>query len=242
MGTIVLVRHGESLWNREQRFTGWTDIELTPLGVKQAKHAGKAIVDAGLGFDAVVTSSLRRASDSQEHILAMMPTAERLRCIVDWRLNERHYGGLTGMGRAEAEIIYGTATVHRWRRDYTSRPPPMNAAQARRLVGKLSASSRNEVPFIPRTESLQDTFHRVAPCWRDTITPLLRVGGCVLVSAHGNSLRMLIAAIHGTDPAAFCSMDVPNATPLVYRLDSKLRIRNVLELPTGADGRTSLIL
>lgn len=242
MRTIVLVRHGESLWNREQRFTGWTDVELTALGAKQASCAGMAIADAGLHVDVAITSSLRRAIDSQTHILKMVQTVRHRDCLLDWRLNERHYGALTGLDRQEAEAIYGASTVHQWRRGYAHCPPRMEISEAHTLVDRLSRSHGVTIPFIPRAESLRDTFNRVKPSWIDTISPLLRLGRCVLISAHGNSLRMLIAAMHGTNPSTFCEMDIPNATPMVYELDSKLRVRNVRYLNTGIDSSASKIL
>jgi 2,3-bisphosphoglycerate-dependent phosphoglycerate mutase len=220
MYTLVLLRHGESTWNLENRFTGWTDVPLTPAGVVQAREAGRLLQDTGYDFDFACTSVLQRAIWTLWHCLdalqrTWLPVAK------DWRLNERHYGALQGLNKAETARAYGDAQVLAWRRSYDVPPPALDPGDARseRADPRYAALAPDAVPL---TECLKDTVVRVLPCWHDTLAPAIRAGRRVLVSAHGNSLRALVKYLDGISDADIVGLNVPNGIPLVYELDARL--------------------
>jgi 2,3-bisphosphoglycerate-dependent phosphoglycerate mutase len=221
MYKLVLVRHGESTWNLENRFTGWTDVPLTATGVSQAREAGCLLREAGFGFDVAYTSVLKRAIWTLWHCL---DTLERTWLPVrhDWRLNERHYGALQGLNKADMARQYGDAQVLAWRRSYDIPPPALEPSDPRVERGdpryaRLSAGQ------VPLTECLKDTVARVMPCWNDSLVPAIRSGQRVLVVAHGNSIRALVKYLDGISDEEIVGLNIPNGVPLVYELDEALR-------------------
>jgi len=234
MGCLVIVRHGESLWNREGRFTGWTDIDLTEAGVAQARRAGRALADAGFRFDCAFTSMLKRTIRSQWLILDEMD-AMSTPVVSHWRLNERHYGALTGRTRAEMIEEFGEEQVWTWRRGYQARPPLMAAGDARAPL--LDKRYRGIDPaLLPLGESLADTVERVRVFWDEAIVPLLKQERNVLICTHGNSQRALVKLLEDLPPDEVASFDVPNGVPLIYRLDAALRVlsRTSMSMPLPA--------
>ncbi|OZI30799.1 hypothetical protein CAL29_22725 [Bordetella genomosp. 10] len=216
---LTLVRHGESQWNQEQRFTGWADVPLTPRGIEQMRMAGAALRQRGLGVDVAYTSALTRCVHSLEILLEAMGRPDVPRHI-DWRLNERHYGALTGRLKAEAEQEYGAAAVRHWRRAYDGQPPAADeAAQAR--YRQACHAGALAVP-LPSSESLCQTVSRVSAAWRDAIAPALRTGASVIVVAHGNSLRALTMLIEKLSSADVVHLEIGNGEPCLYELDAAL--------------------
>jgi 2,3-bisphosphoglycerate-dependent phosphoglycerate mutase len=222
MGNLVIVRHGESQWNRENRFTGWTDIDLTANGIEQARCAGRALAQAGFRFDLAITSMLKRTIRSQWLMLEEMD-AMYTPVISHWRLNERHYGALTGHSRAEMIAKFGEEQVWAWRRGFASRSPQMDSNDPR---APQQEARYQHVPreLLPLGESLQDTVERVRVVWNDTIVPVLRQGKDVIISSHGNSQRALVKLLEDMPDEEVARFDVPNSVPLVYKLDSDLRV------------------
>ena len=221
MPTLVLVRHGESTWNLENRFTGWTDVGLTDTGVNQAQEAGRLLKEAGFDFDIGYTSVLQRAIWTLWHTLDQMGRTW-LPVVKDWRLNERHYGALQGLNKADMARQYGDEQVLIWRRSYDTPPPPLQAEDPRSERGdRRYAQLKPEQ--IPLTECLKDTVARVLPCWNDTLAPALRANQRVLVAAHGNSMRALVKYLDGIGDADIVGLNIPNGIPLVYELDAALR-------------------
>jgi len=221
MPTLVLVRHGESTWNLENRFTGWTDVGLTDTGVKQAQEAGRLLKESGFDFDIGYTSVLQRAIWTLWHTLDQMGRTW-LPVVKDWRLNERHYGALQGLNKADMARQYGDEQVLIWRRSYDTPPPPLQAEDPRSERGdRRYAQLKPEQ--IPLTECLKDTVARVLPCWNDTLAPALRANQRVLVAAHGNSMRALVKYLDGIGDADIVGLNIPNGIPLVYELDAALR-------------------
>jgi 2,3-bisphosphoglycerate-dependent phosphoglycerate mutase len=221
MKRLVLLRHGESTWNQENRFTGWTDVDLTPKGVEEARAAGRLLAAEGYDFDFTFTSLLKRAIHSLNLALDEM---DRLWLPVerDWRLNERHYGALQGLNKAETAAKYGEDQVLLWRRSYDVRPPALEPGDERdaardRRYAELKPGE------IPRSECLKDTVARVVPCWRERIAPRVAAGERVLISAHGNSLRALIKYFDALSDEAIIKENVPTGIPLVYELDDSLK-------------------
>ncbi len=217
MPTLVLVRHGQSAWNLENRFTGWWDVPLTDLGRAEATAAGVLLNERGYDFDRVFTSVQTRAITTANLMLA---ATDRLWLPVtkDWRLNERHYGGLTGLNKAETEAEHGAAQVKLWRRSFDVPPPPLPPGS----LYDLSRDRRYAGVAVPATESLKDTIARVLPYWDDVIAPALRTGERVLVAAHGNSLRALVKHLSGINDADIPSLEIPTGKPIVYELDCDL--------------------
>ena len=217
MPTLVLIRHGQSAWNLENRFTGWWDVDLTDQGVREATEAGEMMRDKGLDFDLTFTSFQTRAIKTLNIALEAMGRLW-LPTVKDWRLNERHYGGLTGLDKAETAARHGDEQVHLWRRSFDIPPPlpeegsPWDLAKDLRYKG---------VP-IPQTESLKDTIERVLPYWESAIAPELKAGKRVLISAHGNSLRALVKHLSGISEADIASLEIPTGKPIVYELDDAL--------------------
>jgi len=221
MHTLVLLRHGESTWNLENRFTGWTDVPLTATGVEQAREAGRLLKAEGFEFDLAYTSVLQRAIWTLWHCL---DTMERTWLPVQnrWRLNERHYGALQGLNKADMAREYGDAQVLTWRRSYDTPPPPLEPADPRSERGdpRYAGLAADEVPL---TECLKDTVARVMPLWNDELAPALRAGRKLLLAAHGNSIRALVKYLDGISDADIVGLNIPNGVPLVYELDAELR-------------------
>ncbi len=221
MYKLVLIRHGESTWNLENRFTGWTDVPLTPTGVAQARQAGQLLKDAGYEFDVAYTSVLKRAIWTLWHAL---DTLDRtwLPVINDWRLNERHYGALQGLNKADMAKQFGDEQVLIWRRSYTTPPPALEPGDVRSERSDLRYANLAETE-VPLTECLQDTVARVLPCWNAVLAPAIRSGKRVVVAAHGNSIRALVKYLDGIADADIVGLNIPNGIPLVYELDADLK-------------------
>lgn len=217
MPTLVLIRHGQSAWNLENRFTGWWDVDLTEQGVKEAWAAGQLMTEKGLDFDLTFTSFQTRAIKTLNLALEAMG---RLWLPVekDWRLNERHYGGLTGLDKAETAAKHGDEQVKIWRRSFDI-PPPLPEADS---AYDLSKDVRYRGVTIPQTESLKDTIARVLPYWEERIAPELKAGKRVLISAHGNSLRALVKHLSGISDDEIAGLEIPTGQPMVYELDESL--------------------
>jgi 2,3-bisphosphoglycerate-dependent phosphoglycerate mutase len=221
MKKLVLLRHGESQWNKENRFTGWKDVDLTPKGVEEARAAGRLLQAEGFDFDFTFTSVLKRAIRTLNLALEEM---DRLWLPVekDWRLNERHYGALQGLDKAETAAKYGEEQVLVWRRSYDIPPPPLPAGDERDPSrDRRYATLKPEQ--IPRGESLKDTVARVIPYWKESIAPRVAAGDRVLVSAHGNSLRALLKYFDAMSDEAIVKENVPTGIPMVYELDDTLK-------------------
>ena len=221
MKQLVLIRHGESAWNLENRFTGWADVDLTPKGAEQALAAGKSLKKAGYEFDIAYTSVLRRAIRTLWHIQDAMDLMW-IPVVHSWRLNERHYGALTGLNKAETAAKYGDEQVHIWRRSYDVRPPLLEAHDERNLKNDERYSKLNAAD-IPLGECLKDNVERVLPLWNESIAPALKANKRVLLVAHGNSIRSLIKYIDEMSDEAIMEVNVPNGIPLVYELDDNLK-------------------
>ncbi len=221
MHKLVLIRHGESTWNLANRFTGWTDVPLTPLGVQQAQQAGRLLKAEGYDFDVGYTSVLNRAIWTLWHTLDQMDRAW-LPIVNDWRLNERHYGALQGLNKAETAKQYGNDQVLVWRRSYDT-PPPMLAADDARCERGDPRYARLAPGEVPLTECLKDTVARVLPAWEHHIAPVLHAGQRVLIVAHGNSIRALVKHLDGIADDAIVGLNIPNGIPLVYELDRDLK-------------------
>ncbi len=221
MHKLVMIRHGESTWNLENRFTGWTDVPLTPLGVEQAKQAGQLLKAERYEFDVAYTSVLKRAIWTLWHALDEMDRTW-LPVVKDWRLNERHYGALQGLNKAETAKKFGDAQVLTWRRSYDTPPPALEAGDARCERGDPRYANL-DASAVPLTECLEDTVARVLPAWTDSIAPALRAGQRVLIAAHGNSMRALVKYLDGISDADIVSLNIPNGIPLVYELDDALK-------------------
>jgi 2,3-bisphosphoglycerate-dependent phosphoglycerate mutase len=217
MPTLVLIRHGQSAWNLENRFTGWWDVNLTPLGEQEAKAAGELLAAKGLDFDLTFTSLQTRAIKTLNIALEAMG---RLWLPVEknWRLNERHYGGLTGLDKAETAAKHGDDQVKIWRRSFDVPPPPLAPGGE----FDLTADRRYAGIPIPDTESLKDTIARVLPYWEERIAPELRAGKRVLISAHGNSLRALVKHLSAIPDSEITGLEIPTGKPIVYELDEAL--------------------
>ena len=221
MHKLVLIRHGESTWNLENRFTGWTDVDLTPTGVSQAMSAGKRLKAEGYEFDLAYTSVLKRAIHTLWYALDEMDCTW-LPVQKSWRLNERHYGALQGLNKADMAKQYGDEQVLVWRRSYDTPPPALEATDARsergdRRYASLPASD------VPLTECLKDTVARVLPFWNETMAPAIRSGQRVVVAAHGNSIRALVKYLDNIGDDDIVGVNIPNGIPLVYELDDDLR-------------------
>ena len=218
MAKLVLLRHGESTWNRENRFTGWTDVDLAPSGVEEARNAGRLLRSGGYEFDIAYTSVLKRAIRT---LWIALEELDRMWLPVEksWRLNERHYGALQGLNKAEMAAKFGDAQVLTWRRSYDI-PPPVLEPNDPRYEGKDARYAGVEVP---RTECLKDTVARVLPYWNATIAPAIRGGKRVLIAAHGNSLRALVKHLDQIGDAEIVGLNIPTGIPLIYELDERLR-------------------
>ena len=221
MHTLVLLRHGESTWNKENRFTGWTDVDLTDKGREEARTAGQLLKAGGYAFDIVFTSLLKRAIRTsiiaQDELDQLWLPVER-----SWRLNERHYGALQGLNKAETAAKHGEDQVKIWRRAYAIAPPPLTADDPR---SPASDPRYAHVPQhdLPLTESLKDTVARFLPYWHEAIAPRIKTGERVLIAAHGNSLRALVKFLDAISDADIVELNIPTGIPLVYELDVDLK-------------------
>jgi 2,3-bisphosphoglycerate-dependent phosphoglycerate mutase len=218
MPRLVLIRHGQSAWNLENRFTGWWDVNLTDKGIEEAKAAGRLLAEKGFDFDQCFTSVQTRAIKTLNLALEEMG---RLWLPVekDWQLNERHYGGLTGLNKAETAAKHGDEQVKIWRRSFDTPPPPLEAGSE----FDLSRDRRYAGIAIPQAESLKNTIARVLPYWESRIAPALAAGQRVVISAHGNSLRALVKHISGISDADILDLEIPTGQPIVYELDGALK-------------------
>ena len=221
MHKLVLLRHGESSWNLENRFTGWTDVDLSPKGTEEAREAGRVLKAEGYGFDVAHTSVLKRA------IRTLWLTLEGLDLLwipvrKTWRLNERHYGALQGLDKGETAAKFGEAQVKVWRRSYGDPPPPLTPDDERN-PGRDSRYAGLTPDILPLTESLKETVARVVPYWHDQIVPDIKAGKRVVVAAHGNSLRALVKHLDQMSEEAIVELNIPTGIPLVYELDDDLR-------------------
>ncbi|HMS06046.1 MAG TPA: 2,3-diphosphoglycerate-dependent phosphoglycerate mutase [Burkholderiaceae bacterium] len=218
---LVLIRHGESTWNLENRFTGWTDVALTPTGVAQARQAGRLLKEGGYEFDVAYTSVLKRAIHTLNLALEEMDR-DWLPVLKHWRLNERHYGALQGLNKADMAKQYGDAQVKVWRRSYDTPPPALEATDPRseRADPRYAKLAPADVPL---TECLKDTVARVMPFWNESMAPAIRAGKRLVVAAHGNSIRALVKYLDGISDADIVGLNIPNGIPLVYELDADLK-------------------
>jgi 2,3-bisphosphoglycerate-dependent phosphoglycerate mutase len=221
MYKLVLVRHGESTWNLENRFTGWTDVDLTPTGVEQAKNAGRLLKADGYEFDVAYTSVLKRATRTLWHCLDEMDRTW-LPVVHSWRLNERHYGALQGLDKGETARKFGDEQVLVWRRSYDTPPPALEATDSR--------SERSDIRYaklqadqVPLTECLKDTVARVLPFWNEAMAPAIKAGKRIVVAAHGNSIRALVKYLDNISDDGIVGLNIPNGIPLVYELDADLK-------------------
>lgn len=220
MHRLVVIRHGESVWNQENRFTGWTDVELSEKGRAEARKAAALLKSNGYSFDYCYTSLLKRAIHTlwiilDELDLAWLPTEK------SWRLNERHYGALQGLNKTETAAKYGDAQIHIWRRSFDTPPPALDPSDPRYPIHdpRYQGLKKSEVPY---TESLKDTIGRALPYWHTAIAPTIKESKRVLIAAHGNSLRALVKYLDGISDQEIPSLEIPTGVPLVYELDAKL--------------------
>jgi 2,3-bisphosphoglycerate-dependent phosphoglycerate mutase len=221
MYQLVLIRHGESVWNLENRFTGWTDVELTPTGVAQAQNAGRLLKAAGFDFDVAYTSVLKRAIHTLWQTLDSMDRTW-LPVVHHWRLNERHYGALQGLNKADMAKQYGDAQVLQWRRSYDTPPPALEATDPRSERVDLRYAKLN-LEDVPLTECLKDTVARVLPLWNESMAPAILAGKRIVVAAHGNSIRALVKYLDNISDDDIVGLNIPNGQPLVYELDAQLK-------------------
>jgi 2,3-bisphosphoglycerate-dependent phosphoglycerate mutase len=221
MHKLVLIRHGESTWNLENRFTGWTDVDLTPTGVLQAQEAGVLLKAGGYEFDVAYTSVLKRAIWTLWHALEKMDRTW-LPVVNAWQLNERHYGALQGLNKGETAKKFGDEQVLIWRRSYDTPPPALTPDDARCERSDLRYAKLDPA-LVPLTECLKDTVARVLPYWNTTLAPAIRGGQRVLIAAHGNSIRALVKYLDGISDDDIVGLNIPNGIPLVYELDADLK-------------------
>ena len=218
---LVLVRHGQSMWNLENRFTGWTDVELSEQGIKEAKEAGKVLKEKGYGFDVAYTSVLKRANDTLEYILEELGEQD-IPVKKSWRLNERHYGALQGLNKDETKEKYGEEQVLLWRRSTDVRPPALSKDDER-YPGNDSKYSELKENELPTTENLIDTIERVMAYWNSDIVKALEVGKRVIIAAHGNSLRGLIKYLDNMTDEEVIKLELQTGNPICYELDENLK-------------------
>ena len=221
MPTLVLLRHGQSQWNLENRFTGWWDVDLTDKGIDEARAAGRMLKDKGFDFDRAFTSVQRRAIRTLNLVLDEMERAW-LPVTKDWHLNERHYGGLTGLNKAETVAKVGEEQVRIWRRSFDVPPPPIEADSPYAMTG----DRRYADVAVPESESLKDTIARVLPYFETHIMPALVAGERIIISAHGNSLRALEKQLSGISDSDIVGLEIPTGQPIVYELDASLGVND----------------
>ena len=218
---LVLIRHGESEWNKLNLFTGWTDVELSEKGVEEAKNGGKLLKEGGYSFDVCYTSYLKRAIHTAWHVLDGVDEAY-IPVIKDWHLNERHYGALQGLNKAETAAKYGAEQVHQWRRSFDIAPPELEADDPRNPANQVQYKGVDP-KVLPLHESLKDTIARVVPYYNEVIVPEIKAGKKVLIAAHGNSLRALVKYLDNISDADIAGLNIPTGVPLVYELDEDLK-------------------
>lgn len=230
---VVFIRHGESLWNLDNRFTGWTDVDLTARGLREARYAGQRLRLEGYEFDLAFSSVLRRAIRTLWLVQEAMD-ALWLPVIKDWRLNERHYGTLQGLNKAEVAAHYGAEQTHLWRRGYAIKPPalPLSDPRHPRFDKRYR---RLPADLLPATESLKDTLQRATQCWQDSILPAIAQGQRVVVVAHGNTLRALVKQLDRLSDEAVMELNIPTGVPLVYEFDDAMRVLSSYYLSPDAD-------
>jgi 2,3-bisphosphoglycerate-dependent phosphoglycerate mutase len=221
MHKLVLIRHGESTWNLENRFTGWTDVDLTPTGVMQAKTSGRLLKTEGYDFDLCYTSVLKRATRTLWHVLDEMDRTW-LPVAHSWRLNERHYGALQGLNKAETAKKFGDEQVLVWRRSYDVPPPALEPGDPRSERTDIRYAKLNPSQ-VPLTECLKDTVNRVLPFWNESMAPAIKSGKRVVVAAHGNSIRAMVKYLDEISDSEIVGLNIPNGVPLVYELDAYLK-------------------
>jgi 2,3-bisphosphoglycerate-dependent phosphoglycerate mutase len=221
MHKLILLRHGQSDWNLENRFTGWTDVDLSAAGMEEARSAGRSLRDQGFTFDLAFTSLLKRAIRTLWIVLDVMDLVW-IPVYRSWRLNERHYGALQGLNKAETAAQHGEQQVKIWRRSYDIRPPALEPTDPR-FPGRDPRYADLTDKELPRTECLKDTVARFLPYWHDTIAPAVRAGKRVLLVAHGNSLRALVKHLDGVSDNDIVELNIPTGMPLLYELDKDLR-------------------
>ena len=221
MKRIVLVRHGQSIWNLENRFTGWTDVDLSKNGIVEAKEAGKILKDNNYTFDVAFTSILKRAEHTLDIILKELDI--NINIYKDWHLNERHYGALQGLNKSETADKYGDAQVKLWRRSYSTRPPELTVGDERYPGNDLKYKDLS-IDELPLAESLEDTYKRVIPYWKKEILPLLESDKKILVVAHGNSLRSIVKYLDNLSDEEIINIEIPTGKPLVYEFDEELKV------------------
>ncbi|NWG86651.1 MAG: 2,3-diphosphoglycerate-dependent phosphoglycerate mutase [Hydrogenophilaceae bacterium] len=242
MYKLVLLRHGESTWNQENRFTGWTDVDLSEKGYREAAAAGRALRDSGYAFDIAYSSVLRRAIRT---LWVVQETMDMLWLPVEkhWRLNERHYGALQGLNKAEIAEHYGAEQVHLWRRSYSVQPPALTASDPRhpRFDPRYRDLPKDA---LPATESLADTMQRVLQVWQDSIQPHLHTGKKILIVAHGNTLRALVKHLENVPDDEIAELNIPTGVPLVYEFDQTHRIMShyYLHEDTGDAAAARLVM
>ena len=217
--SLVLLRHGQSQWNLENRFTGWVDVDLSQLGIEEARSAGKALAEGGYQFDIALTSLLKRSIHT---LWIALHELDQVWIPVEkhWHLNERHYGALQGLNKSEMTQLHGEEQILRWRRGYAVRPPEMELPDQEHLRADRKYQSLEK---LPATESLEDTFKRVVHYWESSVRPLILSGKRVFIVAHGNSLRALVKYLDGVSDEDITSLNIPTGIPLVYRLDDELK-------------------
>jgi 2,3-bisphosphoglycerate-dependent phosphoglycerate mutase len=218
---IILLRHGESVWNKENLFTGWTDVDLSQKGTEEAKTAGMTLKQYGYSFDIVFTSVLKRAIRTAWIVLDQMDLMW-IPINLDWRLNERHYGALQGLNKAQTAAKYGEQQVKVWRRSYDIRPPALEETDPR-YPGKDPRYKRLSKQQLPLTECLKDTVERFMPCWHELIAPSIRSGEQILIAAHGNSLRALVKYLEDISEKQIVELNIPTGVPLIEELDDELK-------------------
>ena len=221
MHKLVLIRHGQSEWNKKNLFTGWTDVDLSEKGHEEAKQAGKLLKDAGFTFDRAYTSWLKRAIHTLNHVLEGVDE-EYIPVEKSWKLNERHYGALQGLNKQETARKYGDEQVHEWRRSYDVRPPELEKTDER---APMNQKMYKGIPAdkLPLTECLKDTVERVVPYFEEEIVPHIKDGENVLIAAHGNSLRALVKFLDNVSDEEIAGLEIPTGVPLVYELDDELK-------------------
>lgn len=218
---LVLLRHGESVWNKENRFTGWSDVDLSSNGLQEARRAGKVLKENGYTFDSSFTSVLKRAIRTLQIVLDEMDLMW-IPVYKSWKLNERHYGELQGMNKSETAAQYGDEQVLKWRRYIDVRPPALNKCDSRYAGYEIKYKNLNEEE-IPLTENLEDTEKRVISYWKDNIEPAIKSGQKVIIAAHGNTLRALVRYLDNIPGNGIVDLNIPTGTPLVYELDDNLK-------------------
>jgi 2,3-bisphosphoglycerate-dependent phosphoglycerate mutase len=236
---LVLLRHGESEWNRKNLFTGWRDVRLTETGEGEAREAGRVLAREGFHFDLAYTSVLQRAIKTLWLALEEMDLMW-IEVVKDWRLNERHYGQLQGSDKIEAVKRFGEAKVHEWRRSYATRPPLVALDSPEYPKSDPRYANLNDAQ-LPRGESLEDVLHRVLPYWQETIVPQLRSGKTVLIAAHGNSLRALVKHLEGVSDEAIADVNLPTGIPRAYRLNAQFKAERAQFLGDDVDAKIAAV-